>query len=112
MDKPHHYYYGLCILDALDHETARTSGDQTLKAELRRAAYEVMSSTEEEAEEGMTRLQQLVNEYHGGHYASELLTVTEELYNIADTHLRQRMTGGPYDIPPEEFVNYLSDHIN
>jgi hypothetical protein len=44
MDKPFHHYYGLCVLDALDHETIRTAmGTPEQAKELRVLTYTMMS---------------------------------------------------------------------
>ena len=108
MDEPVAYYFGLCVLDALDQETRRTMrGTDAMRLILRRWSYRCMNMREPYCNLFLTRFKGLINNYFGPGEAEKLWDSVSNMYSLADTHMRQRATGGPYDFQPEEFEEFL-----
>lgn len=100
------YYYGLCVLDALDHETRRTMarhGTDGQRKILRRWAYRCMDPQEHTCDLFMMRFKGLIDGYFGPGEAQAAWDCVSTFYQVANTHVRERMTDGPYTIQPIEF---------
>lgn len=106
MDKSVYYYYGLSVLDALDHETRRTMarhGTDGQRKILRQWAYKCMDAQAHPCDLFMTRFKGLINGYFGLGEAEAAWECASAFYQVADTHLRERAMGDPYTIDPLDF---------
>ena len=111
MDKSAHYYFCLIILDILDHETRRTArGSAHLGDELRTLMYSTMTQV---APPGgfylgiFRQLRDKVDEYFGDGEAMKLMEMVVALWDLANTHMVERATNGPYTHEPYEFDNVI-----
>jgi hypothetical protein len=124
MEKPFSYYYGLCILDALNRETAPPAPPMTKKQktshvsqvfekankklELRDETIKLMKSPQTVR---VLAYRRQVDAYFGDCHAATLFNLVNQLYNVAHTHMLQRATDGPYDIHPNEFAVFLTQRV-
>lgn len=110
MDKPFHHYYGLCVLDALDHETNRTAmGTPEQAKKMRTLTYTMMS--QERVDEYGVRFHEYMQEvsgYFGFGEGGRLFETVKTLYTVAHTHMEQRIAGGAFTFQPEEFEDFFS----
>lgn len=111
MEHSLHYYYGLAVLDALDNETRRARarhGTDGQRAILRRWAYRCMDPGEHACDLFMLRFKGLIDGYFGHGEAQKAWYTVSGVYQMAETHVRERMMNGPYTIDPfdmEEFID-------
>lgn len=112
MDKPCHHYYGLCVLDVLDHETVRTAkGSPELAKELRVRTYTMMSYDEmDEYGVYFHGYMRRVSDYFGPGEGGRLFEMVKTLYGVASAHVLQRVTGESFTFHPEEFESLMAQN--
>lgn len=107
MEHSVNYYFGLVVLDALDNETRRVRmdhGTDADRATLRRWAYLIMGGAQgmpPHEDFFMVRFKNLIDEYFGHGESVTLWENVSAIYQMAQTHARERASGGPYTLDPE-----------
>jgi len=103
MEHPCYYYYGFCVLDALDHEPAADRlVNPVVRDKLRVAAYDLMASVHPDGVAHRWKqdyLLMLVDRYFGNNTAIPLREYVEEVYGMIRDYkqrnpLRQRHDWG------------------
>lgn len=110
MEHSLHYYYGLAVLDALDNETRRARarhGTDGQRAILRRWAYRCMA--EPPCDLFMMLFRGLIDGYFGPGEAQKGWDTVSAVYQVAETHARERATNGPYTIDPFDMEDFIDN---